>query len=185
MTAKTFCKSACRHCGGNIEYPIEAAGMSIPCPHCQESTVLPVDSKGLSLRRGLWLTAMVLLLGGAGWGGFALFSRWHSASAHSPLIPDPPPADLQRLEQLAFWDFAIEQKEGSSITHAVARVVNESQRTRYGIEVQLELFDELGQPAGAAKDYLESLEPGQDSHIRALVVRRGASSARVLQITEQ
>jgi hypothetical protein len=127
----------------------------------------------------------VLLVGAViGWLLISFWSNTRSSSVPSPL-PHPPPADLQRLSDLAFWDIAIERKPGSTITHAVARVLNESQTTRYGVDVQLEIADGLGRSLGTARDYIERLEPGQDGHIRALVIKRDAATARIIRVTEE
>ena len=186
MSVEEFQKCACVHCGQHIEFPVEAAGQTVPCPQCQQPTALSVLAPIRSNRNWRWGVVVALLLAVA---GGAVFLLQHSSdgevAARSSVLPDPPPADLQRRSQLAFWDFAIERKEDSTITHAVARMLNESDTTRYGIEVQLELLDRDGLPMGTAKDYIERLEPGQDAHVRALVVKRDAVSARVVGITEQ
>jgi len=184
MSEKSFAKANCSHCGGHIEFPREAAGMTVPCPHCQRATLLPPASRGK--KKLWWLVVPGLLLGLIAGVWLAMSGLPHLGGSGKPsAIPNPSPADLQRVSQLAFWDFAIERKEESIITHATARVLNESGVTRYGIEVKLELLDALGQPVGTAKDYMERLEPNQDSHIRALVIKRDAVSARVLNVTEQ
>src|SRR5436190_14911476 len=33
-------KCGCHACGNNIEYPLDAHGMTIDCPHCGQSTLL-------------------------------------------------------------------------------------------------------------------------------------------------
>jgi len=133
----------------------------------------------------LWLVIVMLALGAAG-GWWFVSGRSHSEpSAKSFALPNPTPADLQRVKQLAFWDFSMERKEGSGVTHAVARVLNESGETRFGIQVEFELRDAMGRVVGRARDYVERLEPGQQASVRALVIKREAVSARVVQITEQ
>jgi hypothetical protein len=188
MTTGSFGKIECTHCGGHIEYPEQAGGMSVACPHCQQTVALPaaMTSRPSKRRWGL-LVAVLLGISLIGWGGWFAISRQAAASsgARPSVLPNPPPVDLQRMKQLAFWDFSIEQKEGSTIIHAVARVLNESSATRYGVEVRLELRDSLGRVIGTSRDYVERLEPNQDATIRALVVKRDAVSARLLDISEQ
>lgn len=158
--------------------------MTVPCPHCQQANTLPAARR--SKKKLLWLVVPGLLLGLIVGGWLAMSGLPRAGVASKPsVIPNPPPPDLQRKSELAFWDFKLEQKADSSITHATARVLNESDVTRYGVEVKLELLDALGQPVGVAKDYVERLEPNQDSHIRALVIKRDAVSARVQSISEQ
>jgi uncharacterized paraquat-inducible protein A len=43
MSATKFLKCSCQHCGERIEYPVEAAGMTLTCPHCQTQTELMVE----------------------------------------------------------------------------------------------------------------------------------------------
>ena len=183
MSEKSFTKVNCSHCGGHIEFPPEAAGLTVPCPHCQQNMQFPATRRNKS--KVWWLVMPVLVLGLVGAGLLAASGLLHLGPAKPSVIPNPPPADLQRVSEFAFWNFALERKEGSSITHATARILNEADIIRYGVEVKLELLDALGQPIGIARDYVERLEPNQDSHIRALVIKRDAASARVLSITEQ
>lgn len=148
--------------------------------------MLPAPSRAGGAKK--WLVALALLgivaVLGVSW--LVLASRDHDqGSGQSSLIPNPPPPDLQRINGLAFWNFSLERKEGSTVTHAVARVVNESDKIRYGIEVKLQLLDEVGREVGTAKDYLDRLEPGQEGQVRALVIKREAVSARVLSVIEQ
>lgn len=41
MAPTSFQKSSCPHCGNHIEYPSDAAGVSVTCPHCQQWVQLP------------------------------------------------------------------------------------------------------------------------------------------------
>jgi hypothetical protein len=67
----------------------------------------------------------------------------------------------------------------------VARVLNESSRRRYGVRVEFELRNEAGGAVASATDYLDTLDPGEDAYLRALVVAGDAHSAVVKEITEQ
>jgi Zn finger protein HypA/HybF involved in hydrogenase expression len=40
MSEPAYLKCPCRQCGGNIEFPAEAAGATVNCPHCSGQTVL-------------------------------------------------------------------------------------------------------------------------------------------------
>lgn len=186
MIDDSFRKTSCTHCGGHIEYPPEAVGMTVPCPHCFAATTLPGNDVKGRPSHWRWVFGLgILLLVGASAGWFLFHFQHPNADLQSSVIPQPPPADLQRLKELAFWDIALERKEGSTITHAVGRVLNESKHTRYGIEIHLQIADELGRPVGNAKDYIERLDAGQNGHFRALVIKREAATARVIRVTEQ
>ena len=179
-------KSACPHCDGEIDCPPEADNASIECPHCRQNVAM--QSRRASKRPWLLLIILLAVVSAAGgWGGWLAWSRKSvtPSKSGSSILPNPLPVDLQRTNQLAFWDFSIQRNEGSTITHAVARVLNESDSLRYGVEVRLELLDALGRPLGTCRDYIERLEPNQDTHVRALVIKRDAAKARLLGISEQ
>jgi DNA-directed RNA polymerase subunit RPC12/RpoP len=40
MSEPGFIKCPCRHCGGRIEFPTQAIGMTVDCPHCGQKTLL-------------------------------------------------------------------------------------------------------------------------------------------------
>ena len=71
------------------------------------------------------------------------------------------------------------------MAHVECRVLNESGQRRYGLRVHFEVRDALGQPVGSATDYLETLDPGQESALRALVIAKDARQARVTRVEEQ
>ena len=68
-----YLKGECSHCGGRIEFPADAIGMTTECPHCGKSTELalsaPPDQPAISSRTVVWTTIAVLVmalgLGGA------------------------------------------------------------------------------------------------------------------------
>src|SRR5882724_9584286 len=43
MSDQGFSLGSCQHCGQNIEFPIEGAGMLVACPHCNVDTVLTAE----------------------------------------------------------------------------------------------------------------------------------------------
>ena len=68
MPSRYF-KCACEHCGGRIEYPVDAVGLSTDCPHCGKQTDLslaePRDVDTGSRRHFVWLIigGVTLLIG--------------------------------------------------------------------------------------------------------------------------
>ena len=51
MDEKPYAKCSCQHCGTHIEFPVEAAGRTVPCPHCQEHTALSLPARPVAEKR--------------------------------------------------------------------------------------------------------------------------------------
>src|ERR1044071_4736707 len=49
MSEQKFLKTACEHCGENIEFPAEGLGMAVPCPHCQKRTRLSLPGSSAAV----------------------------------------------------------------------------------------------------------------------------------------
>jgi len=162
----------------------DAAGAPV-CPHCGQ----PLGAGGQSKRPPRnWVPLVVVgvclglaLMAGALW----MVKQARMNAPAQSVIPDPPPADLHRLDQLAFWDVRFEGREGSRVKHVLAHVLNESDKRRYGVRVTFELYDAAGQVVGHASDYVDTLDPGADTKLRALAVSATAVTARVVDVTEQ
>src|SRR5947208_123705 len=69
MNRTKHLKGHCQSCGGHIEFPAEAAGMSVDCPHCGKVTELllatPPEEPMVPRRTIIWtaLTVLILLAG--------------------------------------------------------------------------------------------------------------------------
>jgi hypothetical protein len=74
--------------------------------------------------------------------------------------------------------------KGSRLVYATGAVKNESDVQRFGVRVDLDLFDSAGAKVGTATDYTQSIEPRATWRFRALVVERRAMSAKLAKITE-
>jgi Zn-dependent protease with chaperone function len=44
MNEQLYAKCGCQNCGTHIEFPIEAAGMTLACPHCKQATALSLEA---------------------------------------------------------------------------------------------------------------------------------------------
>jgi Zn-dependent protease with chaperone function len=44
MNEQLHAKCACQNCGTHIEFPLEAADLTLDCPHCQQPTLLSLDA---------------------------------------------------------------------------------------------------------------------------------------------
>src|SRR5689334_18707423 len=83
MVQTKYLKGECAHCGGRIEFPADAAGMTTDCPHCGKPTELllaqPKDQSTIPPQVIIWTVIAVLVLA-AGFGA-ALYAlkraqRW-------------------------------------------------------------------------------------------------------------
>ena len=188
MSEAVLSKGACQQCGGHIAFPPEGAGRRIECPHCGHPTVLEAARGPARKRpgRGCAIGPALVVVAAGGLLAYKQIPGDNLGGGARPsLIPDPPPPDLQRIEAMAFWEIRLEQTEGSRLEYVVARVLNESSRRRYGVRVEFELRNEAGEAVASATDYLDTLDPGEDAYLRALVVASAAHSAVVKGITEQ
>ena len=191
-------KASCQNCGGNIEYPPEAAGMAVACPHCGLTTALPLQEAEEALRSGppgeggkrkawLILGALLVLLavaGGVGW----LVQRRQPAPATtigSTPAPAHPPRPLKSSNDLNVASIALERTAGGGLVYATGDAKNNSDYQRFGVKIELELLDGRGAKVGTATDYSPLIEPRGLWHFKALVLEPKTSSARLVNITEE
>ena len=114
------------------------------------------------------------------------------ASSPAPTEPATAPtnasmADTNTVAQPSFQvsPIRLEKLPGTSLVYAQGRVTNPLERQRFGVRVELDLFDAEGQKVGTTKDYTQIMEPKADWEFKALVVPSKAVSARLATITEQ
>jgi hypothetical protein len=62
---------------------------------------------------------------------------------------------------------------------------NKTGRKRFGVKVELDLFDGTEQKVGTATDYQAVIEPGAQWAFKALVLDSKATSAKIASIQEQ
>jgi hypothetical protein len=79
---------------------------------------------------------------------------------------------------------ALEKAPGTSLVYAVGTVKNTADHKRFGVKVELDLFDANEQKVGTAKDYQPVMETNSIWHFKALVVDTKAMSAKVAVIKE-
>jgi len=199
MSGSREFKCECRHCRGHLAFPAEAAGATIECPHCGKQTELAVPPPAPAPRRrtAVWLAVAACLLVAGGLGRFCwsrhlaqLAERRHQDEATAQVVA----REAARLEARANDPFAkagfgvsplqIQKDDGSSILHVVGTVTNETDRRRFGVKIQLDLFDSADQKIGAANDYQATVEPGGQWQFKALVVNSKAVAAKAVAIEE-
>lgn len=201
VMSEKFFKCTCAHCGGHLEYPAEGVGQTIPCPHCGQPTELilevPEMSSAHSGRSLKWGVAgiVILILGIVGVIG-ALNAARHfmekgrvRRAAASAVTRAPKMAPIavapQILHDFAISPVVLEKSPGSTILHATGSLENKTDRQRFGVTVEIDLFDAGGTQIGSARDYVPVLEPRAQWKFRALLVKSGVASARVVNVREQ
>lgn len=210
MSQASFLKCSCAHCGGHIEFPVEGAGLSISCPHCAQNTELTVELPAAASAprksSSKWILAgIIILVAGLAGGAGALVMAQRLAAKSKPRQNEPrqgfnaksdtparagAPATPHRGDNSPFDGFSasevkIESKAGSTLVYAVGTVKNETDKPRFGVTVELGLFDAAGQRLGGARDYKDSMEPRSEWSFRALLVQKHVAAARVSAIREQ
>ena len=203
MRGLKYLKGACQHCGGHIEFPAEMVGTATTCPHCGQQTELllarPPEESGLPLRAILWtVAAIVVLLAGLAASMLAVKraqrlvarQRQPVAPVAAPAMPTNTPDATQTLtnavehDDLSVSEIALEKAPGTSLVYGIGTVRNSTNRQRFGVKIQLALFDASGQKIGRATDYRQVLEPNSEWRFKALVVDSKAVSAKLESIKE-
>lgn len=202
MPGSKFLKCDCTQCGGRIEFPADGIGSIVSCPHCGVDTELtlatPEMGSPISSRSIKWAIAglIILVLGVVG-----MFLAFHMARK---ILRKPPDKGVlsQRAGTVglsasaeAKWKIhtnhfssspvKVEAQRGSTVIYASGTLRNALDTQRFGVSVQLELFNDAGEEVGTAQDYRDVMEARGEWNFRALVVSRNATSARVNSVREQ
>jgi hypothetical protein len=194
-------KGECQHCAGHIEFPADGIGQVVPCPHCHQQTELllpaPPQQPVLPRRAIVWSIIAILILGGglvASLIALKRAERWaaaHKPAARSPnaqpASPSPEPANPSYAAvQNGFVasPVTLEKTSGTSLVYAVGTIRNTESRQRFGVKVELDLFDGSGQKIGTAKDYQQLIEPGAEWAFKALVVPAATATAKIASLKE-
>jgi len=189
-------RGQCQRCGEPLEFQAEFAGATSDCPHCGQSTELllasppeevsPVRTKAIIFS----IVAVIILIGGLGGVGLAmkraqrlkvarleLSTKGAEASPAGPVNPFA--ASGFRVSPVL-----LEHTTNNSLVYAVGTIVSLTNRTRFGIQVELAVLDTTGNPIGATKDYQAVLEPKAEWRFHALVVEKTAAAVRIISVKE-
>ena len=79
----------------------------------------------------------------------------------------------------------LEKAKESNFVYVIGSVKNETDRQRFGVRVDLDLFDQAGVKVGRSSDYRQTLGPKADWHFKALVLQSNAASATLASIKEE
>jgi hypothetical protein len=203
MAETKYLKSACEHCDGHIEFPAEAAGQSVECPHCHEQTELFVrvpsaDEPGI-FRRHKW-TALVLgtllvIVAAAPFAARRMNSRVRHLeqerratravpkSASAPLAENAVAATV--LTNFSISPITMEKSDDGRRVYAAGTLKNLSDKQRFAVRVDLDLFAASGAKLRSASGYIAVIEPGAEWNFKALVVDNRAARAVLVGVREQ
>jgi DNA-directed RNA polymerase subunit RPC12/RpoP len=184
-------KCPCARCGGNLEFPAEGVGQVIACPHCGEKTKLMEVAQKTEGSRSpqkrpflLPLALAVAVAVAVAFGIFALKTKPPANPAtQETKASSAPKATLTDWNGLKSGAVTLE-KSGGRLIYAVGTILNGSSRQRFGVTVELDLFDSENKKVGTASDYVAVIEPGQEWKFQALVTDRGTDRAEVVGLKE-
>lgn len=78
----------------------------------------------------------------------------------------------------------LEKATDGHLIYAVGKLHNTSTRERFGIKVELDVFDAATNKVGTATDYASSIDAGKEWKFRALVTDRTAATAKLTSVKE-
>ena len=208
MAETKFLKCPCDHCGGHIEFPADGIGATIPCPHCARPTELALEIPAHLIQRPgrgrNWFIAgtIILVVGVVAIVAILITAqrlmkkaREKNEAIRSSALPAvgtnaaarsaAPSAPARLINEFSSSIVTIEKSSGSSIAYATGTLKNASDRQRFGVSVELEVFDRAGNKVGTAKDSAQIIEPRSEWKFHALIVPKNAASARVADVKEQ
>jgi hypothetical protein len=200
MNQTKFLKGECQHCHGHIEFPVESVGLTTDCPHCGKHTelllALPKEEPTIPRATIVYTVIAVLILGGGLAGAIAalkmaqrnvLRKKAEVASQAPAAATTAPPIDDDPFAQAGFRVSAItiEKTAGTSLRHAVGTLTNTSNRQRFGVRIQFDLFDDSGQKIDTTKDYQQVIEAQGEWKFRAPVMASKATAAKVTSVTDE
>lgn len=188
----------CQHCGGCVEFPAEAVGLTAECPHCGQPTELflaaPPQTPTVRVKTILFAFIAILILVG-GWIGTQmalkraqrLTERAKAAAANAPAqsVSVAAPSEAAIPTGLRVSAVMLEKTSGSSQVYAVGLLRNDSNRQRRGVKVELDLFDASGRKVGAATDTMPVIEPQAEWRFKVRVVEANATAAQLKTIREE
>ena len=199
MTESKFLKCTCTQCGGHIEFPADGIGQTVPCPHCQWPTELvldaPEETSARPARSLKWAIAgiFILAIGVVGVAAALLMAQKmmrkpRAAVVNSRLAKTTSGAvtTANLINGFSVSDVKIVKTPNTTLVYASGTLKNETEKQRFGVTVEMDLFDAVSNKLGSTKDYnRDAIEPHGSWTFRALLVQRDVASARVRAIREQ
>jgi len=89
------------------------------------------------------------------------------------------------LEDLKVGEIQLEKTKGTGLVYAVGKLKNDSDYQRFGVKIELDLFNQKGAKVGTAQDQISILEPRQEWPFHALITDSKAVSAKLASVKEE
>lgn len=184
----------CQHCRELFNFAADAIGTTADCPHCGQPTELmlaqppetpsPLRSKGL-----IYLIVALIIVIAGGLGIRKALIRAKEMTGEGSGHPPAAQATAKPVSPFAAQGFEVslvtlESEAGTKVVYAQGTISNTSREQRFGVKVEVDLFDATGKWIAATSDYRSVLEAGAQWKFRALVTEGKAVSAKVSKITE-
>ena len=99
-------------------------------------------------------------------------------------LPAPPVAKPDPWHGLNVGPISLESGNGH-LVYATGILRNTTSRERFGVKVELDVYDAKSNKLDSATDYIPVIEPGKEWKFRALVMDDKASRAKLSSIKEQ
>jgi len=204
MNRTKHLKGHCQSCGGHIEFPAEATGLSVDCPHCGkviELLLAPPPDEPLLPRKTIIstvVTVVILVLGLAA--ALVALNRAERRAAakqqaaqaapngsegNAQTTPASGQTDVVNGTGFNASEITLQKVPGSGLVYALGTLTNATARQRFGVKVNLDLLNADGQKVGEATDYQPLMEPKGEWHFKALVVEKKAVSAKIAAVKEE
>lgn len=87
-------------------------------------------------------------------------------------------------DDLKVGEIELQKTKGSSLVYAVGTLKNDSDYERYGVRVEVDLFNANGKKIGTAKDYKDYIAARQNWEFRALIPEPKAAKAQLASVKE-
>ena len=89
------------------------------------------------------------------------------------------------LNDFKIGKISLKKNADGGLVYAVGAVKNDTARQRFGVKIQLDLFDEQDAKIGSASDYRAVMEPQGEWQFKALLTELKAVNAKLATIEER
>ncbi len=160
------------------------------------AAAVPASGGMAAWKKIFWVVLIAALVVAADVGGVYWYhAKFHpvhtpppTAAGQTPKLPVPvaavpaPPPDP--WHGLMAGPITLEKTEGSHLVYAVGKLHNAGDHQRFGVKVELDVFNAEHEKVGTATDYTSSIDPGKEWRFRALVTDRTAATAKLTAVKE-